>query len=171
MASRKESSFIGRLFSRKKVEEEETRDYRAVTVRIGDEPCQAVLETSGKRYLSAEAPFLPLKDCDRQEQCSCRYQHYKDRRKGPRRGEEIGMPGKKDAEQAERRMVPGRRAEDTIVEEEPISVHEGSYFQHAEDTTRTATLEVPQVEDQGGVDPYNSGSFDKSKAWKKTSGR
>ena len=40
------------------------------------------------------------------------------------------MPGKKDAEQAERRMVPGRRAEDTIVEEEPISVHEGSYFQH-----------------------------------------
>ncbi|MDJ0911522.1 MAG: hypothetical protein QNI99_20220 [Woeseiaceae bacterium] len=168
MASKKEDTWFGRFF-KKKADPAEARKYHAVIIRAGREPCQEVVERSGDRLLSADAPLLPLKECDRPEKCSCRYQHYEDRRKGPRRGDEIGMPGKKDPDQMERRNVRGRRADDIPEEDEqkPISVHEDSYFQHAEDTTRTVTLEVQEeANDPEGVDPYNSGSFDKSKAWK-----
>ena len=176
MASNKEDTWFGKFF-KKKSEPEDTRKYHAVIIRAGREPCQEVVEKSGERVLSSEAPLLPLKDCDRPERCRCRDQHFQDRRKGPRRGEEIGMPGKKDPDQMERRRVRGRRADDIPEEEEqdqePISVHEDSYFQHTAETTRTVTLEVqPEANnDPEGVDPYNSGSFDKSKSWKSTSGK
>jgi hypothetical protein len=42
------------------------------------------------RYLSREAPPLPLKDCTSPE-CTCRYEHHEDRRKGPRRARELGV--------------------------------------------------------------------------------
>ena len=58
-----------------------------------------------------------------------------------------------------------------------MSVHEDSYYRHAEDTARTAALQVEetfrtaalQAEEVEGVDPYNSGSFDKSNTWGSTS--
>ena len=172
MASSKEDTWFGRFF-KKKDEPEDKKKYHAVIIRAGREPCQEVLDKAGDRLLSNEAPLLPLKDCDRPEKCSCRYQHFEDRRKGPRRGEEIGMPGKKDPDQVDRRRVRGRRADDIEEEDEqdqePVSVHQDSYFQHTADTTRTVTLEVQEeANDPEGVDPYNSGSFDKSKAWKST---
>ena len=176
MSSVKERSWFGRLFS-KKSEPEDPLQYHAVVIRPGREPCETVVARSGDRVLSAEAPLLPLKDCDRPERCSCRYQHYDDRRRGPRRGNEIGTPSKKHPDQPERRHMKGRRAADVPEEEEPISVHEDSYYQHAEDTARTATLKVDEIagndelqaEESQGIDPYNSGSFDKSKAWKQAS--
>jgi hypothetical protein len=36
------------------------------------------------------------------------------------------------------------------------------------DTIRTATLDASKLD---GVDPYNSGSFDKSKSWSSSSGK
>ncbi len=169
MSTVKERSWFGRLFA-KKAEPEDTRDYHAVVIRIGRDPCQAVQANYGERVLSAEARLLPLKDCDRPERCSCRYQHYDDRRDGPRRAKEQGMSGEKKADdQAERRYVKGRRADDAIEDDPPVSVHEDSYYQHAEDTARTAILNAGVVEEAAqteGVDPYNSGSFDKSKNWK-----
>ena len=39
-------------------------------------------------------------------------------------------------------------------------MQEDSYYQHVEDTARNAALKIEESE---GVDPYNSGSFDKSK--------
>ena len=176
MSSANDRSWIGRFFS-KKSEPEDTTKYHAVVIRPGREPCEPVVARSGDRVLSAEAPLLPLKDCDRPERCSCRYQHYEDRRRGPRRGEEIGTPSKKQPDQPERRHMKGRRADDVPEEEAPISVHEDSYYQHAEDTARTATLKVDetaqndalQVEESEGIDPYNSGSFDKSNSWKSAS--
>ncbi len=166
MSTVNERSWFARLFA-KKADDSDSKNYHSVVIRIGRDPCQAVQGNYGDRLLSAEAPLLPLKDCDRPERCSCRYQHYEDRRDGPRRAKEQGMPGqKKEAEQAERRYVRGRRAEDAVEDDEPVSVQEGSYYQHAEDTARTAVLKVAEPE---GVDPYNSGSFDKSKSWKSTS--
>ncbi len=167
MSSDKERSWFSRLFSRK-ADAENSKDYHAVVIRVGREPCEAVVAHSSERLLSAEAPLLPLKACDRPERCSCRYQHYEDRRAGPRRGSEIGAPAKKPADQLERRLDKGRRADDAAEEDEPISVHEDSYYQHAEDTARTATLQTDESE---GVDPYNSGSFDKSNAWKSVSNK
>lgn len=165
MATVKERGWFGRLFGKKGDAKDEKR-FHAVVIRAGREPCQSVIERSGQRVLSAEAALLPLKDCDRPDRCSCRYQHFDDRRRGPRRGDEIGAPRKKGPDQPERRLVRGRRAEDAVPDNEPVSVHDDSYYQHAADTTRTAEL---KVDDGNGVDPYNSGSFDKGNAWKSVS--
>ena len=59
-----------------------------------------------------------------------------------------------------------RRAEDIAEDAEPFSVHEDSYYEHVGDTIRTAVLDASE---QDGVDPYNSGSFDKSKSWNSSS--
>lgn len=74
--------------------------YHCVTIRYpGDQACEAVqklepksrlsgrvplfLETH-KRYLSSEAPLLPLPGCTA-SYCQCRYVHYEDRRELNRR--------------------------------------------------------------------------------------
>jgi hypothetical protein len=44
----------------------------------------------GQRFLSREAPQLPLKDCA-SASCTCRYQHHEDRRRGPRRARDMGV--------------------------------------------------------------------------------
>ena len=62
--------------------------------------------------------------------------------------------------------MKGRRAEDIAGDAEPFSVHEDSYYEHVGDTVRTAMLDDSEPE---GVDPYNSGSFDKSKSWSSSS--
>lgn len=59
-----------------------------------------------------------------------------------------------------------RREEDVPEDAEPFSVSENSYYEHVGDTVRTALLDVSEPD---GVDPYNSGSFDKSKSWKSSS--
>ena len=52
--------------------------------------CEAVRAIAGQRFLSEEAPRLPLADCDR-PQCDCRYQHFTDRRTDVRRDGDIGV--------------------------------------------------------------------------------
>ncbi len=55
------------------------RSHHAVAVVTGRRPCAAAAELSDQRFLSAEAPTLPLEACDR-SRCECRYQHFADRR-------------------------------------------------------------------------------------------
>ncbi len=64
--------------------------FHAVSVALGDKACAAAKALEGKRFLSRQAPVLPLKDCDR-TQCQCRYVHYDDRRKALRRARDIGV--------------------------------------------------------------------------------
>jgi hypothetical protein len=47
--------------------------------------CWAVRALGTKKFLSAEAPPLPLAECDRKRQCSCVYRHLQDRRASPGR--------------------------------------------------------------------------------------
>jgi hypothetical protein len=68
----------------------------------------------------------------------------------------------------ERRHVKDRRGGNEAEGDEPFSVHEGSYYEHVGDTVRTAMLDDSESD---GVDPYNSGSFDKSKSWDPSSGK
>jgi hypothetical protein len=56
-------------------------DYPAVSIRVAQDCCQAVRETSGTRYLSTQAPLLPLPACT-SEKCRCTYAHHTERRKG-----------------------------------------------------------------------------------------
>lgn len=66
------------------------RPWHAVSIVPGHKPCAAAAGLVRKRFLSREAPTLPLEACD-QEHCSCRYDHHNDRRKGPRRASEMGV--------------------------------------------------------------------------------
>ena len=66
------------------------RPWHAVSIVPGSQPCAAASRLLRRRFLSREAPVLPLKDCD-QEGCACRYDHHDDRRKGARRASELGV--------------------------------------------------------------------------------
>jgi hypothetical protein len=86
--------------------------YHGVGVIPGPLACAPAQALLGKRFLSREAPTLPLKKCDRAD-CQCRYEHYEDRRKGPRRAREIGVAigGHVDTEQRSP-LKRGRRKTD-----------------------------------------------------------
>ena len=66
------------------------QSWHAVSIAPGDRCCAAARDLVGQRFLSREAPTLPLAGCT-QSNCSCRYAHYDDRRKGPRRATELGV--------------------------------------------------------------------------------
>ena len=67
--------------------------------------CAAAAMCRNTRYLSREAPRLPLSTCPHPELCQCTYKHFEDRRTGTRRGADGGgaKPG------ADRRKSRGRR--------------------------------------------------------------
>lgn len=123
-------------WSSHKTESKDTAQYHAVSIRCVKRACPAAHEAQGVRHLSADAPLLPLKKCNRPDQCECRYEHHDDRRSGePRRAAEIGLPEHGNDEQENRRNVKGRRAEDHIVERDPL---EGptDYYEHTSTTIR-----------------------------------
>lgn len=64
--------------------------FHSVTIVPGIGACAEARRLVGQRFLSREAPRLPLKDCSRGD-CTCRYEHHEDRRKGPRRAREMGV--------------------------------------------------------------------------------
>jgi hypothetical protein len=64
--------------------------YHAVAIVPGEHACPAAKDLSGKRFLSREAPILPLADCSSAE-CSCTYSHFGDRRTGSRRTSDLVM--------------------------------------------------------------------------------
>jgi hypothetical protein len=53
--------------------------HRAVAVTPGAFCCKAVQQLEDQRYLSGDAPLLPLSECD-QAACECTYEHHDDRR-------------------------------------------------------------------------------------------
>lgn len=65
--------------------------YRSVEVFADTETCcQAAKDIAGQRFLSASAPFLPLKNCGAAN-CRCSYKRYKDRRTDSRRSSDVAF--------------------------------------------------------------------------------
>lgn len=58
--------------------------FHCVAIRSRGTPCAAVREFAGKRFLSGEAPDLPVPGCTAAV-CRCSYVHFGDRRVGDRR--------------------------------------------------------------------------------------
>ncbi len=88
--------------------------WHAITIVGSGSACAAAEACRGKRFLSAEAPRLPLADCD-VKRCDCRYRHYADRRGSPRRRDEKvadSNTAKMRVITANRREKVGRRASD-----------------------------------------------------------
>jgi hypothetical protein len=59
-------------------------DFHCVSIKIDGCGCFAGKQLQGKRFLSAEAPLLPLPGCA-DGTCKCRYEHHNDRRHDLRR--------------------------------------------------------------------------------------
>jgi len=72
--------------------------------------CEAAMHQVGQRFLSEEAPILPLAGCDRVTRCRCKYRHYTDRRTEARRDADVGLPPA--FREHERRARRGRRVTD-----------------------------------------------------------
>ena len=93
---------------------EPQQSYRGVEViPHPSKHCAAVEQIAGYRILAAEAPQLPLPDCDEAE-CQCRYAQYRDRRTDFRRDADVGIGTVAAMLQITdvRSDVSGRRAED-----------------------------------------------------------
>ena len=79
--------------------------YHAVSVRAGPDCCTAAALLQDERFLSAEAPTLPLEGCS-SVTCGCVYQHHDDRRCGEDRREKVAIVMR------DRRHSLGRRQTD-----------------------------------------------------------
>jgi len=64
--------------------------HHAVVVVPGRHACAAANTLRDRRFLSREAPALPLTGCNAGE-CTCRYQHYDDRRNAVRRARDLAV--------------------------------------------------------------------------------
>jgi hypothetical protein len=86
--------------------------YHAVSIVPSGNACDAAYRFAGQRFLSRQAPRLPLPSCDAKH-CTCRFKHHKDQRTGPRRNSDLGMITSSwtGPERRERRGA-GRRKED-----------------------------------------------------------
>lgn len=85
--------------------------YHAVSIQSPLNSCNAAREFEGQRFLSSEAPPLPLKGC-RLATCTCRYAHHDDRRAGPRRASDVTRAQNQFFRGDERRRAGGRRITD-----------------------------------------------------------
>ncbi len=85
--------------------------FHAVSIAVGRTTCRNVEALIGTRFLSGEAPKLPLQGCDSGD-CRCRYIHHTDRRtEDDRRLRDIWRMGKVNAGD-DRRRKSGRRRTD-----------------------------------------------------------
>lgn len=88
-----------------------TLDYRAVSLVPGSTCCMAAKNVAGKQFLWREAPHLPLVDCTKPTECSCKLRKKTDRRDDERRLPSAGESARWFTGN-ERRKRRGRRAAD-----------------------------------------------------------
>lgn len=83
--------------------------FHAVSIEAGPRSCAEAKARDGRRYLSAAAPMLPLRECT-QPTCQCRYVHHKDRR--TERDRRVNFVNPHAHTMNERRGGSGRRIND-----------------------------------------------------------
>jgi len=90
------------------------QSWHAVSVAAGPVACPAADGLRHKRFLSDEAPPLPLPECSSPWRCKCIYRHYSDRRATRRRDTDRSrLPSPRvGKERRERLGKRGRRTDD-----------------------------------------------------------
>lgn len=88
--------------------------FHAVEVRSAGGACDAARAVRGKRFLSTEAPPIPLPSCKRSA-CSCVYVHFDDRRSVQRRDVYLHKAYEVGERVEERRAKNGRRQSDRML--------------------------------------------------------
>lgn len=91
--------------------------WHAVSIISTGGSCEAARALKGQRFLSADAPRLPLMECTSAAACPCRYRKHPDRRAGPRREVEKTGLRRPPSEDQERRRRRGRRKTDEYTDE------------------------------------------------------
>jgi hypothetical protein len=86
--------------------------WHAVAIRPKGDSCEAVQACRSARYLSKEAPRLPLAECTTSDTCTCVYKHHEDRRLKSRRHDETGELRRNVKAGQERRLRGDRRKPD-----------------------------------------------------------
>jgi len=86
--------------------------WNAVSILSSSGSCEAAKALKGKRFLSAQAPRLPLVECTQSARCTCSYRKFADRRAGPRREEDATGLRRSSPDGKERRTRRGRRQTD-----------------------------------------------------------
>ncbi len=85
--------------------------YHCVEIKAPYDACEEMLKLHGRRFLSAEAPILPLPSCN--QPCACKFKHHNDRRYDDRRdvfnSSVIHYNGEKN-----RRLGEDRRSNSTV---------------------------------------------------------
>ena len=85
--------------------------WKGVAILAEDSACAAAIQLRGKRFLSRNAPRLPLPECTRQDQCHCKYRHLRDRRGPPRRAGDEGSLLRAEKKIVKEQRRPGERRE------------------------------------------------------------
>jgi hypothetical protein len=88
------------------------KKWHAISVEAKSASCPQAHELRKKRFLSGEAPALPLQDCTKRAACPCTYKHHDDRRGKSRRSDGSGISSSAKAPSSERRASRGRRSDD-----------------------------------------------------------
>lgn len=65
------------------------KKWHAVSIVSKGFCCESVKSLRTGRFLSAQAPRLPLPDCSMPSSCACAYRHHEDRRARARRSDEL----------------------------------------------------------------------------------
>ena len=84
--------------------------WHAVSVKPTTGACPAAISGKNRRWLSREAPMLPLPGCTRPDTCRCTYQHHDDRRAGGRRAQDVDAFARPPQVTNERRKLKNRRS-------------------------------------------------------------
>ena len=86
--------------------------WHAVCIKAKGPCCEAVQAYRAARFLSSDAPRLPLPGCTLSDTCGCVYKHHADRRAQPRRQEERDGLRRSSKVDQERRLSRDRRKPD-----------------------------------------------------------
>jgi hypothetical protein len=89
--------------------------WHAVSIECGRNGCPAANAVASARFLSKDAPTVPLAGCTKPLSCQCVYKHHDDRRATPRRvADNLGtLRAARHFLGEERRVSRGRRSTDS----------------------------------------------------------
>ena len=93
-----------------------TSAFHAVSIKFPEQACAAAKAIAGQRFLSTQAPNLPLPECNASK-CNCHFSHHKDRRANKDRRSPFASAMSADGTgrfEKERRDRNERRKEDDV---------------------------------------------------------
>jgi len=110
--SGKTSGTIKPKFSASHASPRASSHWHAVAIKPKGQCCEAVQARRSARFLSSDAPRLPLPECSTSDTCTCVYKHHADRRAQPRRQDETDGLRRSVKVTQERRLTGDRRKTD-----------------------------------------------------------